>query len=542
MATFDLIDRPWLPCQGNDGTAAELGVRHALTGAHELREVYDPSPLVTVSLHRLLLAILHRAYGGPSGMEAWRTIWRKGRFDPATIDAYLERWRHRFDLFHPERPFYQVPFIADLADPNKQAPVAKLAQEAAAGNNATLFDHSSDDEPMPVPAAKAARDLVATQAFSIGFGKSHPFYLSDSALIRGYSVLAAGDSLFETLVLNLLPYNQHQPIAWLHADDPPIWEQGSPPEPEREGTAVGGYADYLTWQSRQIHLIPDGGGGTVTRCQVRQRFKIAGAPLDPFKCYLADAQKGWRPRSFRPQRAFWRDSTLLFQQIGTAPAGATSRRPEVLDWLARVQGERRAGRILARPLYRLRAFGLTTDDGNAASVVLWRREELPLPLALLEEPQAIVAVRQAIDFAEEVNRALGAGTRRLATLLLAPMADHAEARQPDSDKAVRPLARSLGIEARFWPLLETPFARFLTALPEDRRDDPEGEEGDLVFGETALPAWAAAVRAAARRAFEEGTAGLDRSARSLKAVALARRAFEYRLAEAMKEEKGEAAA
>jgi CRISPR system Cascade subunit CasA len=541
MATFDLIDRPWLPCLMADGAATELGLRQALTGAHELRELYDPSPLATVSLHRLLLAILHRAYEGPSSMEAWRAIWQEGRFDPATIDAYLECWRHCFDLFDPERPFFQVPFIADLADPRKQAPVAKLAQEAAAGNNATLFDHSNDDEPLPVPAAKAARDLVATQAFSIGFGKSYPFYLSDSSLIRGYSVLAVGGSLFETLMLNLLPYDRHRPMPWLRDDDPPIWEQDSPPEPGRDGTPVAGYADYLTWQSRQIHLIPDG-GETVTRCQVRQRFKLAGSPLDPFKCYQADPQRGWRPRSFRPQRALWRDSTLLFQQIGTGPSGGQSRRPELMDWLARVKSERDAGRIAAQPRYRLRAFGVTTDDGNAASVVLWRREELPLPLALLEEPQAIVAVRQAIDLAEEVNRALGAGTRRLATLLLAPMADHADARQPDSEKAVRPLARSLGIEARFWPLLETPFAQFLTALPADRRVDPEGDEGDLIFGETTLPAWAATVRRAARRAFEEGTAGLDRSARSLKAVALARRHFEYRLAEAMKEEKGEAAA
>jgi CRISPR system Cascade subunit CasA len=420
--------------------------------------------------------------------------------------------------------------------------VAKLAQEAAAGNNATLFDHSNDAAPRPIPAAKAARDLVATQAFSIGLGRSFPFYLSDSSLIRGYSVLAAGDSLFETLMLNLLPYDQHRPMAWLGNDDPPTWEQEATPEPDRGGTPVAGYADYLTWQSRQIHLIPDGVGDTVTRCQVRQRFKLAGIPLDPFKCYQADAQSGWKPLTFRPQRALWRDSTLLFQQIGTGPSGSQSRRPEVMNWLARVKMERDAGRIAAQPLYRLRAFGVTTDDGRAASVVLWRREELPLPLALLAESQAIVAVRQAIDLAEEVNCALGAGTGRLATLLLAPMADHADARQPDSEKAVRPLARSLGIEARFWPLLETPFSGFLTALPADRRADPEGEEGDLVFGETTLPAWAATVRRAARQAFEEGTAGLDRSARSLKAVALARRHFEYRLAEAMKEQKGVVAA
>ena len=542
MPTFDLIKRPWLPCLLADGSGTELGLRQALTEAHEIRELYDPSPLVTVSLHRLLLAILHRAYEGPAGMEEWGTIWREGRFDPAKIDAYLDRWRHRFDLFDAERPFFQVPFIADLADPKKQAPVAKLAQEAAAGNNPTLFDHSTDDAPLPVPAAKAARDLVAAQSFAIGGGVSVPFNLSDAPMVRGYSVLTAGSSLFETVMLNLLPYDQHEPMPWLRAEDLPCWEREAPAVPNRAGTPVAGYVDYLTWQSRQIHLIPEGQGDTVSRCQIRQRLKLAVDPLDPFKCYLEDSQKGWRPRSFQPQRALWRDSTLLLEQFGTTPAGVKSRRPLVLGWLREINQERSAGRITAQPIYPLRAYGIGTERNKAASVVLWRREELPLPLALLEEPQAIVAVRHAIDLAEEVNRALGAGTRRLATLLLAPMADQPDARQPDSEKVVRPLVRSIGIEARFWPLLETPFARFLAALPADRRDDPEGDEGDLIFGETTLPEWAATVRAAARQAFDEGTAGLDRSARSLKAVAKARSYFEYRLAEAMKVEKGEAAA
>jgi CRISPR system Cascade subunit CasA len=541
MGSFDLVDRPWLPCVARDGTATELSLRQTLLEARDLREVYDPSPLVTVALHRLLLAILHRAHMGPAGMEEWRDIWRTGRFDQARIDCYLDRWRHRFDLFDPVRPFYQMPFIPDLADAKKQAPVAKLAQESAAGNNATLFDHSSDEAPQPVAAAKAARDLVATQAFSIGFGKSHPYYLSDSTLIRGYSVLAAGESLFETLALNLQPYNQYEPIPWLEDDDLPCWEQELPAIPDREGTPATGYTDYLTWQSRQIHLISDGEGATVTRCQVRQRLKLAGNPLDPFKCYLQDPLKGWRPRSFRPRRALWRDSSLLFEQLGTAPGGNVSRRPDVMNWLARIDRERQAKRITAKSVYRLHAFGVTTDDGNAASVVLWRREALPLPLAVIDEPRAVVAVREAIDIADAVNRALGASIRRLATLLLAPTSDQETSLQPDSDKSVRPLVHSLGIEGRFWPLLETPFAQFLTALPHDRTTDTDGGE-DVIFGDATLRQWSAAVRSAARQAFEEGTAGLDRSARALKAVAVARRQFEHGLARATAREKDAEAA
>ncbi|HEU0116726.1 MAG TPA: type I-E CRISPR-associated protein Cse1/CasA [Thermomicrobiales bacterium] len=429
MPSFDLVDQPWLPCVRRGGEATELGLRHALLDAHELRELYDPSPLATVALHRLLLAVLHRAYAGPGDAAAWRAIWSAGRFDPAVVDAYLERWRHRFNLFDPDRPFYQVPFLADLADPTKQTPVAKLAQEAAAGNNATLFDHSVDSDPMSLPPASAARAVVATQAFSIGFGRSAPFYLSDSTLIRGYSVLAEGDSLFETLALNLMPYNRDRPMPWLD-DDRPCWEQELPPTPDRAGTPVAGYADYLTWQSRQIHLVSDAGGATVARCQLRQNLKLSAPPLDPFKCYRKDEQRGWRPRSFRPQRALWRDSTMLFAQLGGGRAGESSR-PQVLDWLAQVEQQRQFGQIAAKPLYRLRGFGLTTDDGNAASVVLWRREELPLPMAILDQPRAVAAIAEAIAFAEEVHTALGRGVRRVATLLLSEMADQPGARQPD---------------------------------------------------------------------------------------------------------------
>src|SRR5215207_2825487 len=102
MASFNLVDRPWVPCVARDGTASELSLRQVLIGAHDLTELYDPSPLVTVALHRLLLAILHRAYQGPDGMEEWREIWQAGRFDLGLIDDYLNQWRHRFDLFDPE--------------------------------------------------------------------------------------------------------------------------------------------------------------------------------------------------------------------------------------------------------------------------------------------------------------------------------------------------------------------------------------------------------------------------------------------------------
>lgn len=534
MTRFDLIDEPWLPCLAPDGAAVEVGLEHALLRAHEWRELSDPSPLVTVALHRLLLAVLHRALAGPPNTEAWREIWNAGRFPPERIGGYLGTWRRRFDLFDPERPFFQAPpGVFDGAKPPD--PVTRLAQEAAAGNNATLFDHAADGQPGPVAAAEAARRLVAMQAFPIGFGKSTPFYLKDGPLTRGYSVLAVGSSLFETLMLNLLPAGVAASIVPTAGDGRPHWEQDVLPTPDERGTEPTGYADVLAWPSRSIRLVPAGDGTLVAGCRLQQNLKLRDGVFDPFKAYRLDKQQGWRPRGFRPEKALWRDSTALFARHGRNGSG--QRPPELMEWLARVDDERIDGAIDARPVYALAAFGMATDEGKAASVLLWRREHLPLPLALLGEEGAEEAIARAVALAEAAGRHLGWAATRLALLLAEPGAERAANDQPgkkpskDQMDRARALAGTLGLERRFWPRLDAAFAGFLTRLPADRAHDERADA--VVFGTRELPAWRAVVEEAARRAFDEGTGGLARSARSLRAVTEARRAFGGGLAAAL---------
>ena len=74
MAEFNLIDEPWIPCIDLHGQRVEYGIRDTLLKAHELREICDDSPLVTVAIHRLLLAILYRAHEGPKGFGDWRRM------------------------------------------------------------------------------------------------------------------------------------------------------------------------------------------------------------------------------------------------------------------------------------------------------------------------------------------------------------------------------------------------------------------------------------------------------------------------------------
>lgn len=505
MSAFDLLEEPWIPCRMSSGSSEELGIAPALRRAHEVAELFDPSPLVTAALHRLLLALVQAAYG-PANPGAWRAHWRRGSFDPAPLEQYFEQHRAGFDLFGPERPFFQVPPDADA----KEHPAVLLAQERATGNNATLFDHTTRESARPLTAAEAARYLVALQSYALGGGVSKPFNLSDGPLARGFSVLVQGGSLFETLMLNLGAGLE----LLAGAAGQPAWEWTKPRVPDRGGTRPTGFADYMTWQSRRVLLVRDSADPRrVAGCRVQQNLSLPrdGTVLDPFKCYRLDKDRGAVPRAFSEHRALWRDSTALFQL-----SDDSWKRPEVFNWLARMTDD-------VADRYTLSAYGVATAPNKAASVVLWRHERLPLPLSYLRDQDLVAALGQELNRAEAVGHLLEPGSEavklpngktarfpRPAQILGETLAKTSE-RQP-TPEVVRQVLDRLQLTRGYWSRLETPFRRLLVDLPGERE---ENQDGVVLFGRAkAGPAWHRAIREAALAAFREGTRGLERTASS----------------------------
>lgn len=520
MPEFNLVDQPWIPCLLRDGgKPQELSLWDTLTGAHEIRELFDNSPLVTVSLHRLLLAILHRNFG-PASFREWQELWQHGRWDSDKLSRYFDTWKHRFNLFDKERPFYQVLRMQNAKGKDVELhPIALLAHEAAAGNNATLFDHSFRDAPKAYSAAATTRYLIAHQAFSLGGGISHPFNLYHAPLARGFTVLALGNNLFETLALNLLIYDKERPMPHL-GKDLPAWEQDSTRQPDKNGTHAQGYLDYLTWQSRRLHLIePEEEASSVLWCKRLQNLRLADEQLsrDPFKCYREDKEKGLIPLPVDPEKALWRDSHTLFQQTDRS-----KRRPEVFNFLATVERARRRGEINAQAAYAFAIYGFATEPPpKSASVKMWARERLPLPLSYLIEPQLVEDLRFALGLADDVSSALHAGIRALAKLLAAPLSDDRNARQPDP-KDVRNIADSFSADEFYWARLDQPSKKLLTDLPKDFQP----KSGDTAQpGDEAMTEWAGTLQRTARAALDNAVNSLSGSARDLKAAAQAEKVF-----------------
>ena len=310
--SYNLVDKPFIPCIRLDGRREELGLFRTLAEAHQIREIRDESPLVTVSLHRLLLAILHRNFG-PESLDAWKELWKAGKFDAAALGRYFQTWYERFDLLHSEYPFYQTAHLHTV-DP---LPALCLFDQFSAGNNATLFDHSTDNDPVPLSLAQAARGVIARQTFSIGFGKSpncmisdtkvSTGYREDAPLTRGITLLLLGTSLLQTLLRNLTGYADDS------GKDIPAWERV-----DREGAmsvqTPFGRVDLYTWQPRRLRLLQvemDEGQG-ISRVHFAQGRKMAKGVIDPMKPYKRKESGEWSVFPLTAGRALWRDSATLF--------------------------------------------------------------------------------------------------------------------------------------------------------------------------------------------------------------------------------------
>ena len=163
--TFNLLDEPWIGAVDANGTLKEYSLRELLAQAPHLRALHDDSPLVIAAVLRMLLALLHRVYDGPRNSREWKAIWAtKDGFDMARIERYFVQWHSRFDLFDSEHPFYQT--IHAAVDKQTKS-IASLLPELSTGNNATLFDHTTDANDVVLSAEEAARAVVAAQTFGL---------------------------------------------------------------------------------------------------------------------------------------------------------------------------------------------------------------------------------------------------------------------------------------------------------------------------------------------------------------------------------------
>lgn len=456
--SFDLRHEAWIPVLLQDGTTAEFSLRDCFSNAKQIRRISAELPSQSFAILRLLLAIVHDAIGFHRQAEVSRAI--TGGIDAVVIEGYLDDLGDRFDLFHPERPFYQVAGLRSAKDG-----VSGLEKLISDVPNGSPFQTTRAGEALRrISAADAARWLVHCQAFDpsgirtgavgdpeVKGGKGYPIGPAWAGQLGG--VVINGHSLAETLPLNLVPTEQNPA-------DRPVWALDQAQTQLRDLDAIpAGPVAVLTWQSRRIRLVGDREGVTgVVLCN--------GDKLLPQNRQGVEAMTAWRffkpqtsklgrptymPQKHDPLRSMWQGLPAMIGEATEQVDGMAKSRPASTIALLGSHEDDALADLDQRVI--LEAIGMTYG-GQEATVEELVHDSLDLRLPLLGAKAS--AVRAALDGCVRTADACVKDLGTMAANLARAGGDH------DGAEAALNNAKAVA-----WAMLDDPVRRWLAELDAD---------------------------------------------------------------------------
>ncbi|MBL8932304.1 MAG: type I-E CRISPR-associated protein Cse1/CasA [Kineosporiaceae bacterium] len=430
-STFNLVDEPWIPVLGLDGQVSEQSLLTVVRDADQAAAIVGELPTQSFAILRLLLAILHRSLRrpdggpGPGDIATWRALRSDGDRLATAVTSYLGVFHDRFDLFHPQRPFFQV---ADLATGKGEVSgLDKLIADVP--NGLPFFTTRLGPGIESITAAEAARWLVHAHAFDpsgirsgdprdprVKSGKGYPIGTGWAGQIGG--VFLEGTTLRETLLLNLGAWADAGSLIDSGPDDLPPWERAQlGPTEEAPGRLPRGPIDLYTWQSRRVRLVGD-------RDRVSGVLLCQGDRMAPQNTWRWEPMTAWRyskpqtaklgrptymPAQHDPARSFWRGLEALLSQAlpetdggrGVEPAPRLA--PALIRWTRVLRYE---DALPADALIPVRAVGLAYGTQNAIVEEL-TDDVVRLPATLLDgdRPDLVTAALDAVQAAADVAKA-----------------------------------------------------------------------------------------------------------------------------------------
>ena len=476
MDRFDLKIEEWFPVQDTRGRVRPVGLEEVMLRAHELGGVEGESPLETVSLYRLLVGLAHHLLEDFSSPGEWaEKIWVRGRFDEEKVRCYFrESWADRFGLFDASFPFWQCPGLVNIDDPKTEGerPVlmTTLLPPVASGNNKTLFSHRIDSDALALSPAEAARALVTAQYFDLGglnkktsnyFGYQKSFY--HAPFVAGMPSIVMGDTLFETIALNMLPGQSRGGALGNDLGRPP-WAE--PPEQigkneKREKTPKNpttpqSYLEYLLPRSRHLRLepYPASDGSVLVRHMHIAQGVGWDASVEPWFVRVEDPKKNTTgPLSLNPDRAVWRNSAAyLGWRSGEQDKQKSSIPPDNLRAYGSFRHALRSSPDRQPPpLAPLAVFALANDKSK---FLAWRHETLDLPVEAMNDERMMKDIKASLNKLEEVAGILRGGVRRFYREAL---------RNEEAGRDALPNKKAASSAAlrTYWGCVEQPFRKVL---------------------------------------------------------------------------------
>lgn len=345
---YNLLDEEWILLRKNDCSVEELSLTDALLQVHQYTALSGELPTQDISILRLLLAVLHTVFAryAPDGtyspltkpadaMQRWNELWNAGKFPEKPIREYLASQHERFWLFHPDRPFYQTN-AAKVGTEYLASKLNGILSESS--NKVRLFSMVSGERKNTLTYAEAARWLLYVNNYDDTSSKPKGKDLPSPGvgwLGKLGIIIARGNTLFETLMLNLILRKPDHQELW--GEEKPIWELSHAREAERCEIAMpDNLSELYTLQSRRLRLEHDNGLVTGYSLLGGDFFDKVDAFAEPMTIWGKlkgndKIQTQFQPRRHTASVKMWREFAAAFV------ADESARVPGIVSWIKQLQ-------------------------------------------------------------------------------------------------------------------------------------------------------------------------------------------------------------
>ncbi|NLR10599.1 MULTISPECIES: type I-E CRISPR-associated protein Cse1/CasA [Lactobacillaceae] len=400
-------------------------------------------------------------------LDTWQQLRASGQFS-AAVTHYLTHYRACFDFFG-ERPFYQVTATDydQLVPENKRIAVGKgqvavkqmNRRVSESGHTPALFAPKSGDAKNEVALAELVRWVITYQNFTGVTDKTkvvteEKFSNPAGWVYRLNPVFVKGQTLFETLLLNLILVNKRQDEdAAEQVLQRPVWEYSSILDyigERKKQILPNNLAELYTAWSRILHIDWDAAGHPAIFSAGIPMYSADNALIEPMTTWRRDkktndyrpAVKGLRSLGI----AMWRN----FGQYVKVREADNIQEPGLVVWLRLLKAKALIphDQPLMLNSIALISDGNATSQSPAAEVV----DDMQMQAdVLFDRPEIAENWPTRIEEVIELTQTIGKDYYHFAT-------DIGQIRNLD----VRPFASKLS--ATFYERLNDPFKTWLEQL------------------------------------------------------------------------------
>lgn len=475
---FCLLDEGWIKVLDENMHMREVSLCELFANAHKYKCLAGESATQDVAIFRVLLAIAITVFYRTDAdgnnacvldndnpkkeiLNRWREYYKRGKFYDVPFVEYLEKYRERFYLFHPNYPFWQVSELKYGTEYDIKCLMGNMKES----NNKDTMHHFSviDGKYLKeLDYAEVARWLIYLNAYAVNIKVTKNVPGTENAIGTGRLgrlgfIMVNGETIFEMLMFNLCALRDGKE-AWNVPK--PIWERSNVEIRQRiEIKPPDNLPELYTIQSRRILLNQSDGKITGFNAIGGDYYDILNDTTEQMTllCRRKPKKKGDEgdisPKKHSKEINAWREFPSLFVEGDIKPG--------LVQWMEKLQNQKLIDR---KKVLTFKMTGLEYKDNNNSAYGDIIDDALSMSADFLSElgKPWIVRVKDQVEKCEKVEQLFSFFAKDLAEIIY-----NGDTKKNNSIKKV--------LASRYYFLLNNPFREWLVGI-NPKTDDKDKKQ------------------------------------------------------------------